>query len=87
MLTTSLLQVVNRLLIVQTRYQQACRTLFQQVVKSLQMTNCNKSDFNFLEIKSSHKCERLLPKLGELAYLQIQLSTLNKYRHPHLGHL
>ena len=33
-------------LIVQTCYQQACCKLFQQVVRSLQMTNCNKTDFN-----------------------------------------
>ena len=33
-------------LIVRTCYPQACCKLFQQVVTSLQMTNCNKSDFN-----------------------------------------
>ena len=35
-------------LIVQTCYQQAFCKLFQQVVTSLQMTNCNKPDFNRL---------------------------------------
>ena len=35
-------------LIVQTCYQQARCKLFQQVVTSLQMTNCNKLDFNRL---------------------------------------
>ena len=33
-------------LIVKTCYQQACYKLFQQVVTSLQMTSCNKPDFN-----------------------------------------
>ena len=52
LLTTSLLQVINRLvacwlskLVISM---QACYKLFQQVVKSLQMTNCNKPDFNRL---------------------------------------
>ena len=35
-------------LIVKTRYQQACCKLFQEVLKSLQMTSCNKPDFNRL---------------------------------------
>ena len=35
-------------LIVQTRHSQACCKLFQQVVTSLQMTSCNKPDFNRL---------------------------------------
>ena len=35
-------------LIAQTCYQQACCKLFQQVVTSVQMTNCNKPDFNKL---------------------------------------
>ena len=33
-------------LIVKTCYPQACYKLFQQVVTSLQMTSCNKPDFN-----------------------------------------
>ena len=35
-------------LIVKTCYPQACCKLFQQVVTSLQMANCNKPDFNRL---------------------------------------
>ena len=35
-------------LIVKTCYPQACCKLFQQVVTSLQMTSCNKPDFNRL---------------------------------------
>ena len=50
LLTTNLLQVFDRLvassIIVKTCYPQACCKLFQQVVTSLQMTNCNKADFN-----------------------------------------
>ena len=41
-------QQTCRKLIVQTCYQQAFCKLFQQVVTSLQMTNCNKPDFNRL---------------------------------------
>ena len=36
------------MLIVQTCYQQVCCKLSQQVATSLQMTNCNKPDFNRL---------------------------------------
>ena len=35
-------------LIVQNFYQQTCCKLFQQILTSLQMTNCNKPDFNWL---------------------------------------
>ena len=35
-------------LIVQACYPQACFKLFERVVTSLQMTNCNKPDFNRL---------------------------------------
>ena len=39
-------QLTCRKLIVKTCYPQACYKLFQQVVTSLQMTSCNKPDFN-----------------------------------------
>ena len=41
-------QQISSKLSVQTCYQQACCKLFQQVVTSLQMTSCNKPDFNRL---------------------------------------
>ena len=46
LLTTSLLQVVNRLDASCPRYPQACHKLFQQVATSLKETSCNKPDFN-----------------------------------------
>ena len=45
LVTTSLLQVVNRL-VASWWFQQACCNLFQQIVTSLQLTSCNKPDFN-----------------------------------------
>ena len=53
-MTTSLLQVVNRLdascsiRLVKTCYPQACCNLFQQLATSLQISSCNKSDFHEL---------------------------------------
>ena len=51
LVTTSLSQFVNRLvascqnrLVASWLFQQACCNVFQQVVTSLQMTSCNKSD-------------------------------------------
>ena len=52
LLTTRLLQVVNRLVVscimIKAFYPQAFCELFQQVVASLQMTSCKMSDFNRL---------------------------------------
>ena len=47
LMTTSLLQVVNRL-VASWLFQQTCGKLFQQVLTSLQMPNCNKPDLNRL---------------------------------------
>ena len=41
LVTTNLLQVLNRL-VASWLFQQACCKLFQQVVRSIQMTSCNK---------------------------------------------
>ena len=59
LLTTSLLQVVNRL--VATRLsklvlKKVCCKLFQQVVTSLQVTSCNKPDLTcLLQLDEIHK--------------------------------
>ena len=42
-------------LIVKTCYPQACCKLFQQVVTSLEMTNCNKPDTNLLQLDEIDK--------------------------------
>ena len=47
LVTTNLLQVVNRL-VASWLFQQACCKLFQQVVRSIQMTSCNKPDLDRL---------------------------------------
>ena len=53
-------------LIVKTCYPQACCKLFQQVVTSLQMTSCNKPDFNRLVAMPTH-CSYHLPITVELS--------------------
>ena len=56
LLTTSLLQVVNKF-IVKICYPQACHKLFQQVVTSLQMTRIEASQIltDLLQLDKIHK--------------------------------
>ena len=81
LVTTSLLQVVNRL--VASCLQTCCKfitstrcNLFQQVVTSLQMTSCNKPDLNRLIATwwNCQACCNLLTSWNKL----VKLTTCNK---------
>ena len=85
LVTTSLLQVVNRFvsncqqtcykLIIVTCHQQACCKLFQQVVTSLQMTSCNNPDLNRLVATwwNWQACRNLLTSCNK----PVKLTTCN----------
>ena len=73
--TTSLLQVVNRF-VASWLFQQACCNSFQQIVTSLQMTSCNKPNFNRLVAIwwNLQACCKLLTSCNKL----VKLATYNK---------